>query len=45
MAKKYHVVFKRIDEETIFGEEMSREDIYRIRKDKSVIIIKISEIN
>lgn len=45
MEKKYHVVFKKMDEETIFGEEMTREDIYRIRKDKSVIIIKISEID
>ena len=45
MEKKYHVVFRKIDEETIFGEEMTRDDIHRIRKDKSVIIIKISEIN
>jgi len=44
MEKKYHVVFKKIDEETMFGEEMTREDIHGIRKDKSIIIIKISDI-
>ncbi len=41
MEKKYHVVYKKIDEDDYYGDELTREEIFKLRKDKTVTINRI----
>ena len=41
MENTYRVVYKKIDEEDYYGDELTREEIFKLRKDKSVTIDRI----
>lgn len=41
MEKKYHVVYKKIDEKDYYGDELTRAEIFKLRKDKTVTIDRI----